>query len=66
MPLNPMKIKARREKLKLTQLQAADACGMARPNWARLEMDPAPDVRVSTVEDLARVLRCSVAHLLAK
>ena len=63
MPLNPSKVRARREKLKLTQQQAAKAAGLLRPNWARIESGNHTDPNLSTAQRIAEALKCSLAAL---
>lgn len=65
MPLDPSKIKARRERLKLTQSAAAERAGMPQPHWARIEMGGRTDPQLSTAEAVAKALRCSIVKLLA-
>ena len=65
MPLDPSKIKSRREALKLSQAEAADRAGITQPQWARLESGRNADARISTIEAVARALRCALARLLA-
>lgn len=65
MPLNPTAIRTARERLGLTQQQAADAAGMARPNWARLEAGFSPDAKLSTVEAVAKALRVKPGSLIS-
>lgn len=63
MPLSPSKIRTRREKLGLTQQQAADKAGMPRPHWARLEAGDRPDPQLSTAEKVAHALDCSLTTI---
>jgi predicted transcriptional regulator len=63
MPLDPDKIRARREALKLTQTQAAQRAGMPQPHWARIESGGRSDPNLSTAERVARALDCSLARL---
>ena len=65
MPLDPAKIKARRERLKLTQAAAAELGGMAQSHWARIETGERTDPNLSTAEHVAKALRCPLAKLLA-
>lgn len=64
MPLNIEYIRARREQLKLTQAQAAERAGF--PNlqkWSQYEKGRIKDPQLSTLEAMARALRCGVAKL---
>lgn len=63
MPLDPAKIKARREKLKLSQTEAAARAGIALPNWHRTESGERVDPRFSTAEKIADALRCPLDAL---
>lgn len=56
MPLNPQKIKALREALKLTQAQAAKLAGMRQQAWARIENGHRSDPNLSTAERVAKAL----------
>lgn len=64
MPLDPTKIKSLRERRSLTQQQAADAAGMPRPHWTRLESGERPDPQLSTAEKVAKALGVRVERLL--
>lgn len=66
MPINPTAIRAARESLGLTQQQAADAAGIARPNWARLEAGNRPDPQLSTVEAVAEAIGVRVESILSR
>jgi transcriptional regulator with XRE-family HTH domain len=65
MPLDPAKLKARREHLGLTQQQVADAAGMPQPGYARIESGRRNDPRLSTAQAIAKALRVPLAKLLA-
>lgn len=65
------RIKELREKAGLTQKQVADALGIAQPTYARLETgsrydtDKATiDPRLSTLERLCGVLKCSITDII--
>lgn len=65
MPLNLEYIRQRREQLGLTQAEAAKAAGF--PNlqkWSQYETGRIPDPQLSSLESIAKALRCSVARLL--
>jgi transcriptional regulator with XRE-family HTH domain len=65
MPLNLQYIRQRREQLKLTQAEAAKRAGF--PNlqkWSQYENGHIPDPQLSSLESIAKALRCSVARLL--
>ncbi len=65
MPLNYAFIRKRREQLGLTQKQCADAAGF--PNlqkWSNYENGRVPDPRLSTLESIARALKCRVPQLI--
>jgi len=63
MPI-PDEIRRRREKRGLTQQQAADAAGMLRPAWSRLESGSRPNPAIDTLRRVAEVLGCRVDDLL--
>lgn len=63
--MNVAFIRARRQQLKLTQQQCADAAGF--PNlqkWSQYENGRVPDPQLSTLEAIAKALRCPVAKLI--
>jgi predicted transcriptional regulator len=64
MPFNHEYMRTRREQLKLTQQECADAAKMPQPHWARLENGKRPDPTLSTVERVARVLKCKINKLI--
>ncbi len=64
MPLNPTKIKARREALGLSQAQAAERAGMSASYYADLERGRYSDPRLVTLEQIAKALRCRLPALL--
>ena len=64
-PLNLDYIRKRRIALKLTQAQAAERAGF--PNlqkWSQYERGRIADPQLSTLEAIAKALRCKVANLL--
>lgn len=63
MPLDPTKIKSRRESLELTQAEAAEAAGMPRPHWTRIESGERSDPQLSTAEKVAKALRCNLSKI---
>lgn len=65
MPLDPAKIKAERERRKLTQAEAAERAGMPRPHWSRIESGERSDPNLSTAERVADALNCPLPKLLA-
>jgi transcriptional regulator with XRE-family HTH domain len=65
MPLDPVKLKARREQLKLTQTEVAAAAGMPQSAYARMESGARTDPRLSTAQAVAKALRCPLGKLLA-
>lgn len=65
MPLDPEKIKAAREKRKLTQAEAAERAKMPRPHWSRVESGERTDPNLSTAERIADALGVPLAKLLA-
>jgi DNA-binding XRE family transcriptional regulator len=65
-PIDPAALRARRERLKLTQQQVADAAGIMREAYARVETGRRPDPQLSTAVAIAHALRCKVDDLLAK
>lgn len=61
------KIKSLREKLGLTMEQAADAAGFSgRQAWYNVESGRQPDLRISTLEAIAKALGVSAKSLLAE
>lgn len=65
MPLNIEFIRNRREQLKLTQAEAADRAGFSNAQkWSQYETGYIPDPQLSTLEAIAKALRCKVARLL--
>lgn len=64
MPLNPQKIRERREKLSLTQAQAATRAKMPPPHWSRIESGERNDPVLSTAERIAKSLECELAEIL--
>lgn len=65
MPLNHKYIRERRLQLKLTQQECADAAKF--PNaakWSNYENGRIPDPQLSTLETIARVLKCKVTKLI--
>jgi len=79
MPLNLAKIKSRREKLGYTLDEAArhgnaaakqlgwnDRVKLTRQRWYQIEAGLSEDVRLSTLESLAAVLKCKIDDLVAK
>lgn len=67
MPLNTEFIRARRLKLGLTQADAAEKAGF--PNlqkWSQIETGRIPDPQLSTLETIARVLKCKLDQLRRK
>ncbi len=64
MPVNRKKIKARRSSLGLTLQAAADAAGWkAAQQWKKIE-DQKLDLRISTIERIAKALKCSREDIL--
>lgn len=64
MPLDPTKLRARREALNLSQSDVARLASMAQPNYARIESGRRPDPNLSTAEAIAAALRWPVTKLL--
>lgn len=56
----------RRQRRKMTLTEAAKAAGWTPQKWANLEAGRRSDPRISTVETVARVLKCKVDDLLRK
>jgi transcriptional regulator with XRE-family HTH domain len=64
MALNIGYIRSRRKELKLTQAQAAKLAGF--PNlqkWSQYEKGHIPDPQLSSLEAIAKALRCNIAKL---
>lgn len=66
MPLDVAALRSRRERLKMTQQDVADAAKMERSAYARIESGARLDPNLSTAEAVARALRCKVDDLLVK
>ena len=64
MPLDPQKIRRRRQNLKLTVTAAAARAMMAQPHWSRLEAGGRNDPILSTALQIAAALDCSLEKLL--
>lgn len=68
MPVNFDEIRRRREALTLTQQEAADRAELPGENnairWADIERGRREDLRISTLEAVAKALRCKVQDLL--
>lgn len=67
MPLNTDFIRTRRLALKLTQAEAAERAGF--PNlqkWSNYENGRIPDPQLSSLEAIAKALRCPVAKLITR
>ncbi|HYF36162.1 MAG TPA: helix-turn-helix transcriptional regulator [Prosthecobacter sp.] len=66
MPLNLSYIRQRREQLGLTLAQAAELAGFPNAQkWWQLENGRIPDPQISTLEAMAKALRCGAAKLLS-
>lgn len=57
------KIKERREKLKMSQKELSMRSGICRATLSLLENGADIDVKVSTIDALAKALKCSPASL---
>jgi transcriptional regulator with XRE-family HTH domain len=65
MPINLEYIRSRREQLGLSQDAAAKLAGFSnRQKWSNYETGQIPDPQLSTLEAIAKALRCKVARLL--
>lgn len=65
MPLNIDYIRKRRDELGLTQAEAADKAGFPNAQkWSNYENGRIPDPQLSTLEAIAKALRCPVAKLI--
>lgn len=64
MPLDPEKIKSRREHLTYSQGEMARRAGMSVQQWNALETGKKEDPRVATVETVAKALRCKIDDLM--
>ena len=66
--MNLDEIRRRREEIGYTLQQAADAAGFEGPDvrvrWREIETGKYADPRLSTIEAVARALRCGVSQLL--
>ena len=64
-PLDTMKIKQRREKLGLSQEDAARLAGLSsRQRWHHIESGRKPNITIDTLESIAQALQCKPADLL--
>lgn len=57
------KIKERREKLKMSQIELSRRSGICRATLSLLENGAEIDVKVSTIDAIAKALRCSPSSL---
>lgn len=57
------KIKERREKLKMSQIELSKRSGICRATLSLLENGADIDVKVSTLDAIAKALKCSPASL---
>lgn len=64
MPLDPAKIKARRERLKLSQTDAASRSSLARPSWSDYETGKRDNPSLDIAERIATALQCRLTSLL--
>lgn len=63
--LDPAKVKAKREAMKLTQEEAAQRGGLAsKQKWSDIESGRIPNPRLDTVVGVASALKCSIEDLL--
>ena len=66
MPLDVAKLKARREKLNMSQADAAAAAGFGggRQQWSNIETGAKADIAISTLDRMAKALSCKAKDLL--
>lgn len=64
MPLDPKKLKARREELGLSQSEAAKKSGISQQHYSLAESGARTDPKLSTSEAIARGLGCNLTELL--
>jgi transcriptional regulator with XRE-family HTH domain len=66
MPIDLEKMRSRREKLKLSQADAAEAAGFGggRQQWSNIETGAKADVAISTLDKVAKALKCKAKDLL--
>lgn len=64
--VNGKEVKRRREKMKLTQGEAAVSVGWSAQRWSDFENERNPDPRVSTLAAVAKVLKCRLDDLVMK
>ena len=57
------KIKERREKLKMSQIELSRRSGICRATLSLLENGADVDVKISTINALAKALKCSPGSL---
>jgi DNA-binding Xre family transcriptional regulator len=63
MPVDTAAIRSRREKLELTLEEAARRAGMTAQRWHDIEAGRYADIRLSTLEAVAKALGCGVDQL---
>jgi DNA-binding Xre family transcriptional regulator len=62
--LDIAKIKSRREKLGITQTDAAAKAGMSRQRWNDIESGRKTNIELETLDAIAKVLECKPKDLL--
>lgn len=58
------KVKERREKLGMSQVELIEKSGISKATISLIENDGDLDIKVSTLKALAEALKCSVASLI--
>lgn len=58
------KIKSRRERVKLSQSQAAEAAGISRQRWNDIESGRKTNIELETLDAIAKALECKPKDLL--
>ncbi len=64
MPLNHSEITRRREAKGLTKTDAAKLASISVQQWNDIESGRYPDIRLSTLEAMAKALKCKVQDLI--
>jgi transcriptional regulator with XRE-family HTH domain len=64
MPFDPAKLKAAREKAKLTQTQAAQRAGKTQGDYSNIEAGRKPNITIRTAEACARAVGVELIDLI--
>jgi len=64
MPIDPIKLRSRREQLRMRQSQAAAIAGVTRGRWCDMEHGRRIAMSVDVARRLAETLHCAIEDLL--